>query len=50
MHKDNINEDIDNQNGASQDILMGRVNQVFDKLSKDVRGMVVEGNTKMNKR
>ncbi|MCM3089787.1 MULTISPECIES: hypothetical protein [unclassified Cytobacillus] len=50
MKKDNINEGIDNQNGGSQDILMNRVNQVFDRLAEEVRGMVDEGNSRMNKR
>ncbi|MEK3854874.1 hypothetical protein [Cytobacillus sp. FSL H8-0458] len=50
MKKDKINEGIDNQNGASQDIMMNRVNQVFDKMAEDVRGMVGESTSRKNKR
>lgn len=50
MKKDKINEGIDNQNGSSKDIMMHRVNQVFDKMTEDVRGMVGESNSRKNKR
>ncbi|MBY6050142.1 hypothetical protein [Cytobacillus firmus] len=50
MKKDKINEGIDNQNGSSKDIMMHRVNQVFDKMVEDVRGMVGENNSRKYKR
>ncbi|WP_394583768.1 hypothetical protein [Cytobacillus firmus] len=46
MKKDKSNEGIDNQNDFSQDIMMHRVNQVFDKMAEDVRGMVGESNSR----
>ncbi|WP_226619158.1 hypothetical protein LG298_10360 [Cytobacillus firmus] len=50
MKKDKINEGIDNQNGSSKDIMMHRVNQVYDKMAEDVRGMVGENNSRKYKR
>ncbi|WP_436376145.1 hypothetical protein [Cytobacillus sp. BC1816] len=49
MKKD-INKEIENQTSTSQDILMDRVNQAFNKVAEDVRGMVAESIVKKNSR
>ncbi|MDM5225908.1 hypothetical protein QUF73_06740 [Cytobacillus sp. NJ13] len=49
MKKD-INEGTDNRNSASQDVLMDRVNQAFDKMAENVRGMIEENAVKKKNR
>ncbi|MCS0789308.1 hypothetical protein NX021_14240 [Cytobacillus firmus] len=49
MKKD-INDGIENRNSTSHDILMDRVNQAFNKVAEDVRGMVAESTVKKNNR
>ncbi|WP_113884005.1 MULTISPECIES: hypothetical protein [Cytobacillus] len=48
--KKDINKEIENQTSTSQDILMDRVNQAFNKVAEDVRGMVAESIVKKNSR
>lgn len=50
MEKD-FNERIDYQNSDNpQDMIMNRVNRTFDKMTKDVKDLIVENRQKNNNR